>query len=193
MGRLVVIGNGPVAEIFLRQVLHFPRDFPITIFGGTFLDPHTDLDGQDGVDVQPDIHVVDIDRHALVVQGDDGSRTPYERLVLATGRKGFRPSGLQARDGILVNHNFETSDGHIYAIGDCAEPREAEDRISGLWQARTLAAMLVGNASQVPTATINTRGTGGKLLFFPAPLPSKDDPPEGAQAGTAHRRKSTSS
>jgi NAD(P)H-nitrite reductase large subunit len=180
MGRLVVIGNGPTADIFLHQVLRARQEWPMTIFGGSFLEEEPELCAQRDIEIRPGVRVVEVDRHALVVVGDDGSRTPFERLVLATGRGGLVPHGLQAHDGrILVNHNFETSDGHIYAIGECAEPREPEDRISFIWQARTLAAMLTGNVSESqPVQTASSRPRLGKILQFPSS--SKTDKAEKA-------------
>ncbi len=191
MGRLVVIGDGPTAEIFLHQVLRVQREFPITVFGGTFLLESPDLfptpteqpeNAQDTrLEIRHAVRVKEVDRHALVVIGEDGSRTSYERLVIATGRSGMKPSGLQLRnERLLVNNNFETSDGHIYAIGECAEAADPRDRVSPLWQARTLAAMLTGYVPQEhprggATHTEPPRSRQGKVLQFPSLSPADVD------------------
>jgi hypothetical protein len=191
MGRLVVIGDGPTAEIFLHQLLRAPREFPITVFGGSFLTENPDLyeppptqtemSKDDLLEVRHGVTVAEVDRHALVVIGADGSRTSYERLVVATGRGGLRPAGLQLRNGrLLVNQNFETSDGHIYAIGECAEAADPRDRISLVWQARTLAAMLLAHVPQEhprggATHTDPPRTRQGKVLQFPSLSPAEVD------------------
>lgn len=61
-------------------------------------------------------------RLVLTAQGED----PYGQLVLAT--IGLRPNlalarraGLEVDRGILVDDRLQTSDPHIFALGDCAQ------------------------------------------------------------------------
>ena len=44
-----------------------------------------------GITLHAGVRIVRIDRHAKVVYGDDGSVTPYDTLVLATGSRSFFP------------------------------------------------------------------------------------------------------
>ncbi|MDF2979160.1 MAG: NAD(P)H-dependent nitrite reductase, large subunit, partial [Actinomycetospora sp.] len=44
-----------------------------------------------GITLHTGVRIVRIDRHAKVVFGDDGSVTPYDKLVLATGSRSFFP------------------------------------------------------------------------------------------------------
>jgi NAD(P)H-nitrite reductase large subunit len=142
MTRLVIVGNGKAADSLLRQIGLCQRDFPITVFGVSVPSRTPEWYQSRGIDLHAGVRIVEIDRHALVVHGDDGSRTPYEHLVLATGKRPLPIPGLQRSRGVLVNRNLETSDGHIFAIGDCAEHRPAETRISLEKHARLLAKIL---------------------------------------------------
>lgn len=51
---------------------------------------------------------------------------PYDKILLAVGRVAELPPGLAAAEvksvetGILVNHNWQTSNRHVYALGDVA-------------------------------------------------------------------------
>ncbi|GLZ51222.1 nitrite reductase large subunit NirB [Actinomycetospora sp. NBRC 106378] len=55
-----------------------------------FLNP-TDWYAENGITLHAGVRIVRIDRHAKVVMGDDGSVTPYDTLVLATGSRSFFP------------------------------------------------------------------------------------------------------
>jgi NAD(P)H-nitrite reductase large subunit len=47
---------------------------------------------------------------------------------------------LDVRKGILVNSNLQTSDGYIYAVGECAEPANGGVAVPVQLQAETVAA-----------------------------------------------------
>jgi NAD(P)H-nitrite reductase large subunit len=146
MRRLVIVGDGNAANAFLSQIQRFRHDFSITVFSGASRGKvrHELAWYRDhGIDMRPGVSITAIDRHARVALGDDGSRTTFDRLILAIGRGRLRPAGLAARSGILVNRSLETSDGHIYAIGDCAEICDPVAFSTSLNQsARNLAARL---------------------------------------------------
>jgi NAD(P)H-nitrite reductase large subunit len=142
MGRLVVVGNGRAAEAFIREIQKYDHDFSITVFSGGAPPRKPAWYQNRGVDLRQGVHIVAIDRHARIVQGDDGSRTTFDRLILATGQSEWRPAGLDVRRGVVVNRCLESSDGHIYAIGDCAEMRDPEWTPSLDAQARILAEQL---------------------------------------------------
>jgi NAD(P)H-nitrite reductase large subunit len=149
MRRLVVVGNGKAADVFLQQIRHYKHDFSITVFGGCMPHRRPAWYRNHGIDLRQEVLITAIDRHARVAQGSDGSRTTFDRLILATGNCGLIPPGLEARRGVLVNRSLETSDGHVYAIGDCAENRDAACVTSLDQQARLLAQRLVGESSGV--------------------------------------------
>jgi len=143
MRRLVVVGNGKSADVFLRQIQQYKHDFSITVFGGGVPHRRPAWYRNHGIDLRQDVLITAIDRHARVAKGSDGSRTTFDRLILATGSSGLIPPGLEARRGVIVNRSLETSDGYVYAIGDCAEIRDAAWRPSLDQQARLLAERLV--------------------------------------------------
>ncbi|SAH97361.1 assimilatory nitrite reductase large subunit [Bordetella ansorpii] len=110
--RLVVIGNGMAGVRTLEELLKQAPDlYDITVFGA---EPHpnynrillspvlageqafqdivlNDLDWyrQHGIDLKLDCPAVRIDRARRVVHGADGSQSPYDKLLLATGSHPF--------------------------------------------------------------------------------------------------------
>ena len=164
MRRLVVVGNGKAADAFLRQIQHYKHDFSITVFGGGTPHRRPAWYSSHGIDLRKDVLITAIDRHALVAKGSDGSRTTFDRLILATGRSGLIPPGLEARKGVMVNRSLETSDGHVYAIGDCAEKRDPAWVASLDQQAHLLAERLAGESEGV-----EVRQTTRKLKLLTSP------------------------
>ncbi|GAA4784315.1 NADPH-nitrite reductase [Actinomycetospora chlora] len=119
--RLVVVGNGMSGARAIEEILARGggEQFSITVFGDEpygnynrillsevlanpvgetvdddegelFLNPRAWYD-ENGIDLHAGVRIVRIDRHARVVLGDDGSVTPYDVLVLATGSRSFFP------------------------------------------------------------------------------------------------------
>ncbi|MFC5137083.1 nitrite reductase large subunit NirB [Actinomycetospora rhizophila] len=119
--RLVVVGNGMSGARAIEEILARGGgdQFSITVFGDEpygnynrillsevlagpagetvdddegelFLNPRGWYD-ENGIDLHAGVRIVRIDRHAKVVLGDDGSVTPYDVLVLATGSRSFFP------------------------------------------------------------------------------------------------------
>ena len=130
MRRLVVVGNGMAGMACLEQILkHEPR-FTVTVFGdethvnynrimlssvlaGEKAADDIVINGrewyeQHGIDLRVGVRVVDVDSAAKTVTGNDGSVTPYDVLLLATGSNAFLPpiQGLD-KDGVFV---FRTLD-----------------------------------------------------------------------------------
>jgi nitrite reductase (NADH) large subunit len=128
--RLVVVGNGMAGMACLEQILKYEPAFAITVFGD---ETHTNYNrvmlssvlagekpaddivihspawyGRHGIDLHVGVRIVSVDAAAKTVTGDDGSITPYDKLLLATGSSPFMPpiDGL-ARDGVFV---FRTLD-----------------------------------------------------------------------------------
>jgi len=111
--RLVVIGNGMAGARTVEEILARGGDFDITMFGdepygnynrimlsnvlagvedesGIFLN---DLSwyAENGITLHAGVRIDRIDRKRRTVHGADGSETPYDKLVIATGSSAFVP------------------------------------------------------------------------------------------------------
>src|SRR5437660_4284443 len=111
MKKLVVVGNGMAGVACVEQILKFRHSFEITIFGD---ETHVNynrillssvLAGErapDEITLNPlewyqrndirlrlGVRIVDVDAALKTVTGDDGSVTPYDTLLLATGSSPF--------------------------------------------------------------------------------------------------------
>jgi len=145
MKRLVVVGNGMAGMACVEQILKYSPPFHITVFGD---ETHVNynrvmlsavLAGEraadeivlhprewymrNGIDLHVGVRIVDIDPDAKTVTGDDGSITPYDLLLLATGSSAFMPpiEGL-TRDGVFV---FRTIDDTRALLERCAPGKKA--------------------------------------------------------------------
>jgi nitrite reductase (NADH) large subunit len=130
MKRLVVVGNGMAGMACVEQILTYAPRFDITVFGD---ETHVNynrimlssvLAGEKAaddivlnsvewyqrhnIDLRVGVRIVDVDADAKTVTGSDGSVTPYDRLLLATGSSAWLPpiEGLN-KDGVFV---FRTLD-----------------------------------------------------------------------------------
>ena len=168
-GRLVVVGNGMAGARFVEEVLERGGDeqFAITVFGdephGNYnrimLSPvlagesHEDeivLNSHDwyadnGVTLRAGVRVERIDIAAKQVHSDDGSVTPYDHLVLATGSYSWIPpmAGVRREDGALLPgvHGFRTIDetrAMLEATGRCRRAVVMGGGLLGLEAARAL-------------------------------------------------------
>jgi len=123
--RLVVVGNGMAAARTVEEILERggAQQFEITMFGdepyGNYNrimlshvlsgeEDETDVFLNDlawyednSIDLRAGVRVTRIDRFAKVVDADDGSSTPYDQLIIATGSRSFIPpmQGLELADG----------------------------------------------------------------------------------------------
>ena len=156
MKRLVVVGNGRAATAFLNQIQHDRRDFAITVFGDGNPPRRPAWYQAREISLRVGVRVIAVDRHARVVTGSDGSRTTYDRLILAIGRSDLRLPGLLVGHALIVNRSFETSDGYIYAIGDCVEIRDARWEATLDKQARILASHLAEEAIGIELAQVKS-------------------------------------
>ncbi|HEY0000015.1 MAG TPA: FAD-dependent oxidoreductase, partial [Actinoplanes sp.] len=111
--RLVVIGNGMAGARTVEEILARRGDFAITMFGdepygnynrimlsnvlagvedenGIFLN---DLSwyADNGITLHTGTRIERIDRFAKMVYGTDGTATPYDKLIIATGSRAFVP------------------------------------------------------------------------------------------------------
>jgi len=128
--RLVVVGNGMAGMACVEAILKYAPRFDITVFGD---ETHVNynrvllsavLAGEKAAEdivINPlewyqrndirlhvGVRIVDADPGAKTVTGDDGSVTPYDALLLATGSSAWMPriEGLD-KDGVLA---FRTLD-----------------------------------------------------------------------------------
>ena len=113
MKRLVVVGNGMAGMACLEQILKYAPQFEVTVFGdethvnynrvmlssvlaGEKAADDIVINGrewyeQHHIDLRVGVRVVDVDSEARTVTGNDGSVTPYDVLLLATGSNAFMP------------------------------------------------------------------------------------------------------
>jgi nitrite reductase (NADH) large subunit len=128
--RLVVVGNGMAGMGCVEQILKYSPDFEITVFGdethvnynrvllSSVLAGEKETDdivlnplswyAKHGIDLRVGVRIVDVDPVARQVVGDDGGRTPYDLLLLATGSSAWLPpiDGI-SKDGVFA---FRTLD-----------------------------------------------------------------------------------
>lgn len=139
--RVVVVGNGMAGARFVDELCRRDDRVLVTVFGAEdrpaynrvlLSDVLAGTRGYDGIDLtQAPGRVVQrlgtsvrsIDRTARTVLADDGSTTPYDALVLATGSTALVPpvQGIAGPDGRLLEgvHVFRTLDD-CAAIGRAA-------------------------------------------------------------------------
>jgi nitrite reductase (NADH) large subunit len=130
MKRLVVVGNGMAGMACVEQILKYGQMFHVTVFGD---ETHVNynrimlssvLAGEKSaddivinsrewyrtneIDLRVGVRIVDVDSARKTVTGDDGSVTPYDTLLLATGSTAWMPpiKGLD-KDGVFT---FRTLD-----------------------------------------------------------------------------------
>jgi assimilatory nitrate reductase electron transfer subunit len=87
------------------------------------------------------------------VRLEDGSEVPTDMVVMCAGTipetSLTRAAGLECDRGVVVDASMRTSDAHIFAIGDCAQPPGGGRGLvaQGWEQARTLVGVLTGQPS----------------------------------------------
>src|SRR5215471_19429204 len=128
--RLVVVGNGMAGTACIEQILKYAARFEITVFGdethvnynrimlssvlaGEKCADEIVLNGLDwyekhGITLRLGVRVVGIDPTAKTVTGDDGSVTPYDKLLLATGSSALIPPMEGAeKSNVFVFRNLD--------------------------------------------------------------------------------------
>jgi nitrite reductase [NAD(P)H] large subunit len=130
MERLVVVGNGMAGTACVEQTLKYAKEFDITVFGdethvnynrillSAVLAGEKSADEivlnslewyqQHGIHLRMGVHIATIDPVAKMVTGDDGSVTPYDKLLLATGSSPLIPpiEGVK-KEGVYVFRNLD--------------------------------------------------------------------------------------
>src|SRR6476646_9721156 len=122
MENLVVVGNGMAGIACLEQILKHSPKFQVTVFGD---ETHVNYNRillssvlagerspeditvnslewyqQNDVGLRLGVRIVDVDAERRNITGDDGSVTPFDRLLIATGSSAFLPpiSGLDKQN-----------------------------------------------------------------------------------------------
>jgi nitrite reductase (NADH) large subunit len=130
MRRLIVVGNGMAGMACVEQILKYAPRFQITVFGdetqvnynrimlSSVLAGEKAADEillhprewyvRNAIDLHVGVRIVDVDPLAKTVTGNDGSVTPYDVLMLATGSSAWLPpiEGLD-KEGVCT---FRTLD-----------------------------------------------------------------------------------
>jgi nitrite reductase (NADH) large subunit len=130
MKKLVVVGNGMAGMACVEQILAHGPGFQITVFGdethvnynrvllssvlaGEKTADDIEIHSREwyqthDIDLRAGVKVIDVDPVARTVTGNDGSLTPYDTLLLATGSSPWLPpiEGLD-KDGVFT---FRTLD-----------------------------------------------------------------------------------
>jgi len=188
MKRLLITGAGKAALACIEQLTKLKHQFSISVLRGpagpdTSANPDAGASPEDsgaspewderrlarlGVEVHGNVCVEAIDRYARVVRGCDGSRTTFDTLILAAGPANAalaRAAGLEVHAGVLSNDYLQTSDAHVYALGDGAEHRGCvyTDAENIGEQARVLAAHIAGYYPSPFRGAANLRVAAGAL------------------------------
>jgi nitrite reductase (NADH) large subunit len=127
-----------------------------------------------------------------------GEVLPADMIIMACGVRPNstlgRACGLDAKRGLLVDDAMTTSDGHVFAIGECAEHRGV---VYGLVapayeHAKTLAAHLAGEAEPYSGSLLSTNLKVSGVAVFSAGLTEAEGDCETvllADPGHGHYRK----
>ena len=130
MEELVVVGNGMAGTACVEQILKYSSGFDITIFGdethvnynrillSAVLAGEKSADDivlnsvewyqQNGIRLRLGVRIVHVDSSAKTVTADDGTVTPFDKLLLATGSSPLIPpiEGVQ-KEGVYVFRNLD--------------------------------------------------------------------------------------
>ncbi len=132
--RLVVVGNGMAGIACVEQILRHSPKFAITVFGdethvnynrillSSVLAGERSADEitlnplewylRNAIQLRLGVRVVDVNPEEKTVTGDDGSVTPYDKLLLATGSSAFKPpiQGLEKENVFAFRTLDDTRD-----------------------------------------------------------------------------------
>src|SRR5213596_388202 len=150
MQKLVVVGNGMAGVACVEQILKHAPKFEITIFGdetdvnynrillsavlaGEKAADEIHLNGLDwyekhGIALRLGVRITEVDAERKTVTGDDGSLTPFDKLLIATGSTPLIPpmDGVK-KEGVFVFRNLDDT----RALLDCAAPGKKAVVIGG--------------------------------------------------------------
>jgi nitrite reductase (NADH) large subunit len=161
MKRLVVVGNGMAGMACVEQILKYAPTFQITVFGDETHPNYNrvmlssvlagekraddivinslDWYRRHEIDLRVGVRIVDVDPLGKTVRGDDGSVTPYDTLLLATGSSAWMPpiKGLD-KDGVLTFRTLDDTRALLKRAGPETEAVVIGGGLLGLEAARGL-------------------------------------------------------
>lgn len=161
MEKLVLIGNGMAGIGCLEQILRHDHKFEITVFGdethvnynrillssvlaGEKCADDIVMNGLDwyqrhNIALRLGVRVVGIDKENRTVTGDDGSVTPFDKLIIATGSLPFIPpiDGTR-RDGVFVFRTLDDTRALLERSGPGVKAAVIGGGLLGLEAARGL-------------------------------------------------------
>ena len=161
MKRLVVVGNGMAGMACVEQILKYSPTFRITVFGdethvnynrvllssvlaGEKSEDDVVINSREWyeerqIDLRVGVRIVDVDAEQKTVTGNDGSVTPYDVLLLATGSSAWMPpiDGL-TRDGVFVFRTLDDTRALITRSGKGVKAVVIGGGLLGLEAARGL-------------------------------------------------------
>jgi nitrite reductase (NADH) large subunit len=113
-------------------------------------------------------------REVTSVRVESGVRLPCDVLLLCTGMRPevdiARAAGLTVRTGVVVDETLRTSDRHVFAVGDAAEPPNG---VAGPWYAAVEQAEVAAEQAVVRTPT-----AAEVRRYLPGPTVTRLDLPE---------------
>ena len=166
--RTLIIGAGPIG-LEMGQALRLLGSQVTIVDTGTTLgkleDPAVATVLQAtfrdyGITFIPTAHIESVtNKIATIAISETGETTtvPFDKILVAIGRTPNLPSGLESATiiydnaGIAVNRNYQTSNRHVYALGDCA------DRLKFTHQADDVARQIVARIATRGLVSITTK------------------------------------
>ena len=96
------------------------------------------------IDLRVGVRIVDVDADAKTVTGSDGSVTPYDRLLLATGSSAWLPAieGLN-KDGVFVFRTLDDTRALLERAGPGVKAVVTGQDVPGLFMGKVLRDMPV--------------------------------------------------
>ena len=161
MKRLVVVGNGMAGMACVEQILKYEPTFRITVFGDEthanynrvmlssvlagerspdeIVINSLDWYRRNEIDLHVGVRIVDVDPVGKTVTGDDGSVTPYDTLLLATGSSAWMPpiKGLD-KEGVFTFRTLDDTRALLNRAGPDTEAIVIGGGLLGLEAARGL-------------------------------------------------------
>ncbi|POX56960.1 NAD(P)/FAD-dependent oxidoreductase [Streptomyces sp. Ru71] len=189
-GSVTVLGGGMLGVETAFALRRAGRDVALAHPGPHVLDDWLDATPGEllterlraaGVTVHTGVRAVRRTGRTLLL--DDGQVLPARHLLVCTGvvpeADLARAAGLRVERGVLVDDRLRTSDPHVHAIGDCAQPPGRPPATLGsAWdQADALAALLsgAGTAPYRPVPRLLRPRIHGTDLAFTPPAPVTDE------------------
>ena len=140
MEDLVVVGNGMAGVACLEQILKHSHKFNVTVFGdethvnynrillsSVLAGERTSEDiainslewyQENDIALRLGVRVIDVNVKKRTIQGDDGSVTHYDRLLLATGSKAFMPPIADVdKENVFTFRNLDDTRALVAAAG----------------------------------------------------------------------------